>query len=126
MASVRLATPPVLKRVQETAEAAVPALKRVQETAEAALAETSREVKRALDRPERHVPVLASLMTPVTVVGYVMAFWRFAADMNWTGQFFISSGLLSRWQVWLALAAAMHAAAHSLNRSGGSKNSALS
>ena len=112
MPTVRLATPPAIKKVQETAGAA--------------LAGTSKEVMRALERPERHMPILASLMAPVTVVAYVMAFWRFAADMNWTGEFFVSSGLLSKWQVWLAVAAAMHAASHNVNRPSKPKNSALS
>lgn len=45
-------------------------------------------------------------MTPVALAGYVLAGWRLGADMNWTGEFFISNGFLSHWQVWLALAIA--------------------
>jgi hypothetical protein len=52
----------------------------------------------------------------VALAGYVMAFWRLGADLNWLSEFFISNGLLSRWQVWLALAMATHAGAHYLNR----------
>jgi hypothetical protein len=38
------------------------------------------------------------------------------ADLGWTGNFFIGSGLLSHWQVWIALAIATQAASVNLNR----------
>ncbi|MBC8166683.1 MAG: hypothetical protein H7Y20_12520 [Bryobacteraceae bacterium] len=60
--------------------------------------------------------LLGQLMIPVAAAGYAMAVWRFAADMNWFGEFIIPSGLFSRWQVWLALAIATQAAAGTLNR----------
>jgi len=56
-------------------------------------------------------PLLQYLLTPIASVGYVLAGWRLGADLNWTGEFFISSGLLSHWQVWLALAIATQVAA---------------
>jgi len=51
-------------------------------------------------------PLFRYLLTPVALVAYVLAGWRLGADLNWTGEFFISRGLLSHWQVWLALAIA--------------------
>lgn len=69
-----------------------------------------------LGDPKRYAAMLAYLLTPVALGGYVMAVWRLGADLNWLGEFFISKGLLSRWQVWLALAVATHAGAHYLNR----------
>jgi hypothetical protein len=51
-------------------------------------------------------PLFHYLLTPVALVAYVLAGWRLGADLNWTGAFFISKGLLSHWQVWLALAIA--------------------
>ena len=39
-------------------------------------------------------PVLGHLMTPVALVGYVLAFWRLGADMNWLDEFFIRQGLV--------------------------------
>lgn len=57
-------------------------------------------------------------MTPIALVGYVLAVWRLGADLNWLGEFFISNGFLSRWQVWLAIAIATHIAANYLNRAG--------
>jgi hypothetical protein len=63
-------------------------------------------------------PIVGQLMTPVALTGYLLAAWRLGADMNWLGDFFISKGLLSRWQVWLALAAATQVAANQMKRSG--------
>jgi hypothetical protein len=61
-------------------------------------------------------PLFQYLLTPIAFVGYVLAFWRLGADLNWTGEFFITSGLLSHWQVWLALAIATQIAAAHLAR----------
>jgi len=47
---------------------------------------------------------IGQLLTPVAVVSYVLAVWRLGADLDWMESFFITSGLLSHWQVWLALA----------------------
>src|SRR3954449_11202034 len=51
-------------------------------------------------------PLFRYLLKPVALLAYVLAGWRMGADMNWTGEFFISKGLFSHWQVWLALAIA--------------------
>jgi hypothetical protein len=58
----------------------------------------------------------AYLLGPVAAAVYAIALWRFAADMNWFGEFFITAGLFSRWQIWLAMAVAIQAGAHQLNR----------
>ena len=68
------------------------------------------------DVPRRYAPLAAHLLTPVALTSYVLAFWRFGADMNWVSEFFLSKGLLSRWQVWLLLGAATQATAHQLHR----------
>jgi hypothetical protein len=36
--------------------------------------------------------------------------------LNWLGEFFIGKGLLSRWQVWLAIAIAIQLLQNQLNR----------
>lgn len=64
---------------------------------------------------KKYVPALLYLLTPVSVAGYALALWRLGADLDWTSEFFISDGVLSKWQVWLALAVATQAAAHHLN-----------
>jgi hypothetical protein len=49
----------------------------------------------------------AALLTPCALVAFTMAFWIIASDMQWTGAFFLSTGLLARWQVWLCGAAVL-------------------
>jgi len=61
---------------------------------------------------------LAALMIPASLAAYALGFWRIAADLNLTGQFAISQGLFSHWQVWIALGAAIQGAALSLSRYG--------
>ena len=73
-------------------------------------------VRKLIDQPRRYAPVVSYLLTPVALVAYMLAAWRLGADLKWMGEFFISNGLLSRWQVWLALAIATQLAAKELNR----------
>jgi hypothetical protein len=73
-------------------------------------------VKDAISKQRRYAPVVGYLMTPVALVGYVFAFWRLGADLNWLGAFFIPNGLFSRWQVWLAIAIVTQLTANHLNR----------
>ena len=60
--------------------------------------------------------VVSSLMTPLAVMFWALGFWRIAADLRWTGEFAIASGLFSHWQVWIALAIAVQAGAIFLQR----------
>ena len=70
-------------------------------------------------RKNQHVALAtASLLTPAVVMACVLALWRLAADINATGQFPISNGLFSHWQVWLTLAASLQVCATLLNRYG--------
>ena len=66
--------------------------------------------------PKPYAPALAFVMTPVALTAYVLAAWRLGADLNWFSEFFVERGLMSRWQVWLAIAAAAQMTAHRLNR----------
>lgn len=61
-------------------------------------------------------PIFRYLLTPVALAGYVLAAWRFGADMGWTDEFFISGGLLSHWQVWLAMSVGVQLTAVHLDR----------
>ena len=61
---------------------------------------------------------LAALMIPASLAAYALGFWRIAADLNLTGQFAISQGLFSHWQVWIALGAVIQGAAMTLSRYG--------
>lgn len=52
----------------------------------------------------------APLLTPACVMAYVLAFWRLAADLGMARDN-SPEGLFSHWQLWIALAAALHLAA---------------
>jgi len=70
-------------------------------------------------RKNQHVALaMASLLTPAAVMACVLTLWRLAADLNVTGQFPITDGLFSHWQVWLAVAATLQFSAIVLNRYG--------
>jgi hypothetical protein len=71
------------------------------------------------DRKNQHVALaLAALMTPATVMAYVLAGWRISADFKATGEFPITEGFFSHWQVWAVAAAILHLGAILLNRYG--------
>jgi hypothetical protein len=67
-------------------------------------------------RQRRFAAGLAGLLTPAALLAAVLALWRIAADMNWTGTFAITRGFFSHWQVWLGAAAVLQLCAHLLNR----------
>lgn len=45
-----------------------------------------------------------ALFTPLALVAFTVSFWGFAAEFSWADRFFITAGLFSHWQVWLAAA----------------------
>jgi hypothetical protein len=54
----------------------------------------------------------AALLSPASAVAVALALWRLGADLGWTAQFAISSGLFSHWQVWMALSLLLAWASH--------------
>ncbi len=66
--------------------------------------EVRRTFQKAVQNNQEVGRLLRYLINPMAVAGYALAAWRIGADLQWTDEFFISSGLLSHWQVWLALA----------------------
>ena len=64
---------------------------------------------------------LSSLLTPAAVTAYALGCWRIASDLDLAAEFAIARGLLSRWQVWIALGAGIHAGAVTLGRYGRGK-----
>lgn len=61
---------------------------------------------------------IASLLTPAAVLCFVVALWRLLADADITEQFVIRGGLLSHWQVWLAMGIAIQTLSVFLDRYG--------
>ena len=64
------------------------------------------------------VLAFSSLLTPAAVLGFAIALWRLLADVNVTEEFAIRKGLLSHWQVWLALGIALQSLSITLDRYG--------
>jgi len=58
----------------------------------------------------------AFLIRHCALAAGVLGLWRLGADLGWTQEFFIASGVWSHWQTWLALAAALNAAANYMQR----------
>jgi hypothetical protein len=70
-------------------------------------------------RKNQHLALgLAALLTPVAVMAIVLALWRLSADLRATGEFPISVGLFSHWQIWITGAAFLEFLAIILNRYG--------
>ena len=76
----------------------------------------------AKNRPKAFALALAALLTPASLAAFTMAIWRVAADLHWTGDFIISTGFLSHWQVWLIAASILLLCASILNRWGTREN----
>lgn len=70
-------------------------------------------------RKNQHLALgLAALLTPAAVMAIVLAFWRLSADLRTTGDFPISAGLFSHWQIWTTIAVVLEFLAILLNRYG--------
>jgi len=70
-------------------------------------------------RKNQHLALgLAALLTPASVMAIVLGLWRITADLRATGEFPISVGLFSHWQVWTTGAAILEFLAIVLNRYG--------
>jgi hypothetical protein len=61
---------------------------------------------------------VAGLLTPAAVLSIVVALWRLLADAKVAEQFVIEKGLLSHWQVWLALGILLQSLSVYLDRYG--------
>lgn len=74
------------------------------------------QVPKGLDR--KWALAFAALLNPAGFLACSLAVWRIGADLKWMGQFAISDGLFSHWQVWLAMGIALFIAAGTLSRYG--------
>ena len=85
-----------------------------------------RRFERGKRKNQRLALAFGALLTPAAVMACVLGLWRLAADMKWTGEFAISSGLFSHWQVWLTGAALLQGSARMLNHYGRGQDGARS
>jgi|SRR5579863_8851179 hypothetical protein len=77
---------------------------------------TSQTARTKRRQKQRIALGVSALLTPAAAMASVLGIWRIAADLNWAGQFAITSGFFSHWQVWLAAAALLQLGARILNR----------
>lgn len=59
---------------------------------------------------------LASLLTLLAVACLILGAWKVFSELGWAGRFFVASGTLSHWQVWLALGIVLQLMSFRLNR----------
>ncbi len=51
--------------------------------------------------------LIVASITPAALTALSLGLWRLTTDLEWTEWFPVSSGLLSHWQAWIALAIAL-------------------
>ncbi len=71
-----------------------------------------------LARNRQLASVLAMFLSPAALMALVLGVWRLGSDLQWTGEFAISRGIFSHWQVWIAMAGLLETCAAILNRYG--------
>ena len=74
-------------------------------------------IQRKVGKNRQVASAIGTLLMPAVLMAYVLGIWRLASDLGMAGEFAIS-GIFSHWQVWIALAAALHIGSASLNRYG--------
>jgi len=65
-----------------------------------------RVVSRRKGKNGQAARLLASLLNLVSISFGIFGFWRLGQDLGFAGDFVFLTGLLSHWQVWMALGAA--------------------
>jgi hypothetical protein len=73
-------------------------------------------VSRRSGKNSRIARLASSLLTLVALGGASLGFWRVSTDLGWAGDFVVSSGIMSHWQIWIGAAAAIQYAAWRLLR----------
>ena len=68
------------------------------------------------DTAQKFGALVSALMGRAVVSVYVLALWSLASYLGWTDTFVFSTGPLSNWLVWLAIAVLVHVAAGILRR----------
>ncbi|HEY1756491.1 MAG TPA: hypothetical protein VGG72_13910 [Bryobacteraceae bacterium] len=78
---------------------------------------TGPPVQRKLGKNRHLALACGALLVPVSLMAYVLGFWRLASDMGFTAEPGIT-GVFGHWQVWIGAAVLLHAASSSLNHYG--------
>jgi hypothetical protein len=76
------------------------------------------DTERQLARTRGAASIAAAFLTPAAAMALVLGVWRLGYDFKWTGEFVISRGIFSHWQVWIAMAGVLQTCAAILNRYG--------
>jgi hypothetical protein len=63
-----------------------------------------RTVERRSGKNGRAARLVASVLTLIAICLAVFGVWRVAEDLGWAGDFVITEGLFSHWQVWIGAA----------------------
>ncbi len=73
-------------------------------------------------RKNQHIALaFASLLAPAALCACALALWRIASDLGVAGEFAITQGLFSHWQVWLGCSALLQFVSIGLNRYGNTR-----
>lgn len=83
---------------------------------QAAGSTVSHSLQWAGDTAQKFGALVSALMGPAVVSVYALAVWSLASNLGWTDTFVFSTGPLSNWLVWLAIAVLVHLAAGILRR----------
>ncbi len=75
-------------------------------------------MERRLARFRKLASGMAALLTPAAFMAFALGMWRLCADLKWAGEFAITRGIFSHWQVWIAMAGVLQTCAVILNRYG--------
>jgi hypothetical protein len=77
-------------------------------------------LRKRFHRPSAQFVPAASMsglfLTLLAVLAGALGTWRLGVDPGWTSPFFIANGLLSRYQLWFAVAIVAQTSAFILNR----------
>ena len=76
------------------------------------------KIKRSSGKNRNAALAIAALVTPATLLAFVLGFWRMSSDLGFTSAFPITTGLFSHWQVWMVIALAAQFFTSTLNRYG--------
>ncbi len=59
---------------------------------------------------------ISSFLTLVSVICFILGTWILCAGLGWAGDFVVNQGLLSHWQIWMAVGIASQLCAFRLTR----------